>query len=86
MEECKKIELFYNYDDKFVPNHHCATQKLYVLDVKAPLEQPKEAFKEGIMDIKEEPEKIIDVVQEISCNYLYIISSPYTMKCHKIFM
>lgn len=38
MEECKKKKLFYKCDEKFTQGHCCASQKLYILDVNAPME------------------------------------------------
>jgi len=54
MEECKKKGVCYNFDEKFTPSHSCATQKLYILDVDAPMEPPEEDFKYVIVDTKEE--------------------------------
>lgn len=54
MEEHKKKELYYTYNEKFAPSHCCATQKLYLLDVDAAIEPHEESFEDVIKEIEEE--------------------------------
>jgi len=76
MEECKKKGICYNYNEKFASSHHCATQKLYVLDVDAPMEPSKEDFEDAMIDIKEKSDQPAKVIPEITCNALYGFTPP----------
>lgn len=80
MEDYKKKGLYYNYDEKFAPGHHCATQKLYLLDVDSLVEHPDEDFKDAMVGILEEEEQPIKIAPKISYNTLYGFTSPETMK------
>jgi len=62
IEDHKKKGLCYNYDEKFDPSHRYATQKLYLLNLDAPVEHPNKAFEDAMEEILEEEEKSIKVV------------------------
>lgn len=85
MEEWKKKGICYNYDEKFTSGHHCATQKLYVLDAKSPKDPSDEAFEDIMEDIEEETDQPNEVVPEISCNALYVFKSPQMIKVKRYF-
>ena len=80
MEDCKKKGLYYNYDEKFVPSQHCVTQKLYLLNVNAPMEYYEEDFKDAVVEIIEESNQLMEVVPKISCNSIYGFISLKIMK------
>lgn len=62
MEECKKKGLCHNCDKQFASDHHCTTQKLYLLDEYAPMELPKEDFEDAIIEIVKESNQPMEVV------------------------
>lgn len=80
MEEWKNKWLCYNCDKKFTPGHHCATQKIYVLDVETPKDPSNEAFEDAVEDMEEETTQPDEVLPKISYNALYGFNSPQMMK------